>query len=80
MKFLVWCGCVTVCLSGLEMSAYTHDGWRWLWIPLLVFYGIAGAAFGLLGLAKLVAGKVGAGGASLFPAGRGHSPAPHKEE
>lgn len=57
MKFLIWCACVTVCLSGLQLSFFAHDGWRWVWIPILILYFFVGCVLGLLGIGRVVAGK-----------------------
>lgn len=80
MRFLIWCACVTVCLDGLELSLFARDGWRWAWIALLIFYGVAGVVLLGVTLAKLVTGKLGArlggqGGKSMGPI-----LAPRKEE
>lgn len=60
MKFLVWVGCVSIALDGLEQSLFMRDGWRWVWIVLLIFFIFCGCVLALVGLAKLVAGKSGA--------------------
>lgn len=80
MRFLVWCGCVTVCLDGLELSLFTHDGWKWVWIPLLIFYGLAGVVGVGITLAKLAAGKLGAGVGLRGDKSMGPTLAPRKTE
>lgn len=80
MKFLVWLGCVCISLDGLEQSLFMRDGWRWVWVSLLVFFILCGCVLALVGLAKLVAGKSGAWltrvrGMTPQP---GHAPEIHK--
>lgn len=60
MKFLVWVGLVSIALDGLEQSLFMHDGWRWVWVALLIFFILCGCVLALVGLAKLAAGKSGA--------------------
>lgn len=80
MKFLIWCACVTICCSGLQLSMFAHDHWKWFWIPVLSFYGLAGVVMGVVSLVKLATGKFGAGlaGRTSLPSKPGT--APHKEE
>lgn len=73
MKFIVWLGCVSIALDGLEQALFMRDGWRWFWIALLIFWFLSGCVLVLVGLAKIVAGKSGAwltrvGGGSKQPA------------
>lgn len=60
MKFIVWCACVSIALDGLEQSLFMRDGWRWVWIALLIFWLLCGCVLSLVGLARVVAGKSGA--------------------
>jgi len=80
MRFLVWCGCVTVCLVGLEVSLSGRDGWRWVWIPLLAFYGFAGIGIAVFGVVKILNGKLGAGLGRKELASLRATPAPRKPE
>lgn len=80
MRFLIWFACVTVCLSGLELSLFARDGWRWVWIPMLVLYGFVGVGLCLAGLLKLAAGKLGAGIGTKGGKGLSAIPAPRKDE
>lgn len=80
MRFLIWCACITVCLEGLELSLFAHDGWRWVWIALLIFYGFAGVVGLCLQLAKLVTGKLGAGIGKRGDGVSGPILAPRKQE
>jgi hypothetical protein len=61
VRFLTWCGCVTVALAGLELSLPAGDGWRWVWVALLVFYAFAGLGLVVARLFKAVAGRGGLG-------------------
>ena len=80
MRFLVWCGCVTVCLAGLELSLFARDGWRWVWIPMLIFYGLAGIGITLFSVAKILNGKLGAGVGRKELGRIGATPAPSKSQ
>jgi len=80
VRFLVWCGCITICLSGLELSLYAHDSWRFVWISLLVFYGFAGVVLMAVRAGQLLAGKLGAGVVSRGGKTVGPTLAPRREE
>ncbi|MBA0084824.1 MAG: hypothetical protein HRJ53_07505 [Acidobacteria bacterium Pan2503] len=80
MSFLVWCGCVTVCLAGLELSLFARDGWRWLWIPLLTFYGLAGLGLAIYRVVRVAAGKLSSGVALKGVPRQDATPATRKDE
>jgi hypothetical protein len=80
MKFLYWSVGVMQILTGFMLAWSIAPAWRWVWITAAIFWFFVGVVFGVLGLSKLVAGKLGAGGARGSRAGSPHSPAPQKEE
>ncbi len=80
MKVLYWSVGVMQILTGFMLAWSIAPAWRWGWLTLAVYWVFVGAVLGVLGLAKLVSGKVGAGGARAFQAGKPHSPAPQQEE
>lgn len=80
MRFLIWCACVTISLDGLELSLFARDGWRWVWIAVLIFYGLAGILGVGIALAKLVSGKLGAGVGLRVDKTMGPTLAPRKQE
>jgi hypothetical protein len=80
MKFLHWTVGVMQILTGIMLAWSIAPGWRWLWITAAVFWFFVGCVLGVLSISKLVAGKLGAGGARAFTAGKPHSPAPQKED
>lgn len=80
MKALTWSLAAFVALLALELARYTHDGWAWVWIALLGFWIFAGVVMGLVALAKLVTGRVGAGLPGRMSLPSKAAPAPHKEE
>lgn len=80
MKFLYWSVGVLQILTGFMLAWSIAPAWRWVWITCAVYWFFAGIVFAVLGLSKLVTGRVGAG---LLPKTRAGSPAaaaPHKEE
>jgi hypothetical protein len=80
MRFLYWCVGVMQILTGFMLAWSIAPAWRWVWIACAVFWFFAGLV--LLGwkLAKLAAGKVGAGGPRSLKGTSPGTPAPHKEE
>lgn len=80
MKVLYWSVGVMQILTGFMLAWSVAPAWRWLWITAAVYWFFVGVVLGLAGLTKLVAGKVGAGGARVNAGTRPHPPAPQKEE
>ena len=80
MKFLHWCVGAMQILTGFMLAWSIAPGWRWVWIAIAVFWFFAGAVIGTVTLAKLVAGKVGAGGLARLGRPQVTPPAPKKEE
>ncbi len=80
MKLLTWLLGVMVILLGLELRSVGPGGWTAVWMSAAVLWFFAGVVMGGISLAKLVAGKVGAG-VLRGPLGRPAAAAPpHKEE
>jgi hypothetical protein len=79
MKFLVWMLGVMVIYLGMETTAAAAPRWWWVWIASAVLWFFAGCGLALSGVAKLVSGKVGAGGWAGVRAKAPAQPAPHKE-
>ena len=80
MKFLNWCVGAMQILTGFMLAWSVAPAWRWVWIAIAVFWFFAGAVIGTVTLAKLVAGKVGAGAWNKKAPGAQLAPAPKKEE
>lgn len=80
MKFLTWCVGVMMILLGLQSRTAAPSGWTAVWYSIAVLWFFAGCAVAGVSLAKLVAGKVGAGALSGLRTPRSPAPAPHKEE
>jgi hypothetical protein len=80
MKFLYWSVGVMQILTGFMLAWSIAPAWRWVWITAAVVWFFAGVVLGLLGLSRLVAGKVGAGGGAGLPRRTTTPPAPQKEE
>jgi hypothetical protein len=80
MRFLTWLLGVMVVLLALEISRDELAGWTAVWITAAIVWFFAGAFSGLVALAKLTSGKVGAGGALRRAMQQPQAPAPHKEE
>jgi hypothetical protein len=80
MKFLYWSVGVMQILTGFMLAWSIAPAWRWVWITAAVYWFFAGVGAAGFALAKLVAGKVGAGARSLPKGTPTVLPAPHKEE
>ena len=80
MKVLYWSVGVMQILTGFLLAWSVAPAWRWVWITLAVYWFFVGVVLSLASLAKLVAGKVGAGGAGARGNARPLPPAPQKEE
>ncbi len=80
MKFLTWLLGVMVILLGVQVRGSAPSGWTAVWMSAAVLWFFAGVVMGGISLAKLVAGKVGAGALSGLSSRRPPAPAPHKEE
>lgn len=80
MRFLYWCVGVMQILTGFMLAWSIAPGWRWVWTTCAVFWFFVGAVLGLVSLAKLVSGKVGAGVLGRRASSASPAPAPHKEE
>lgn len=80
MKFLYWSVGVFQIVTGFMLAWSIAPGWRWVWVTAAVYWFFVGIVLGVVGIGKLVAGKMGAGlaGKSLFPSKP--APALHKEE
>jgi len=80
MKFLYWSVGVLQIFTGLMLAWSIAPAWRWVWITCAIYWFFAGIVFAVLGLGKLVAGKVSAGraGKSLLPSQP--APAQHNKE
>lgn len=80
MKFLCWCVGLMQIFTGFMLAGSIAPGWRWVWTTCLVVWFFAGAVLALAGLAKLVAGKVGAGVLGRRASSASPALAPQKEE
>jgi len=80
MKFLYWCVGAMQILTGFMLAWSIAPGWRWVWITLAVYWFFVGGVTAAVAVAKLVAGKVGAGALRGLRPGSPAAPAPHKEE
>ncbi len=80
MKFLVWCVGAMQIVTGFVLAYTTAPGSRWVWIIISVYWFFVGVIAAGTSLAKLVAGKVGAGAFAGLGGRRPGAPAPHKEE
>jgi hypothetical protein len=80
MKFLYWCvGCMQI-LTGLMLAWSIAPAWRWVWLPIAVYWFLVGSVLGVMGLAAIVSGKWQVGGARGIRAGGPHSPTPKQED
>jgi hypothetical protein len=80
VKFLVWSAGAIEILAGLMLAWSVAPAWKWVWLALAVLWFFAGVTIGLVALAKLVTGKVGAGALRSRLGAVSGAPAPHKEE
>jgi hypothetical protein len=80
MKFLYWSVGVMQVLTGFMLAWSIAPAWRWVWTTAAVYWFFVGCVLGVLGLSRLVASKVGVGGARGNAVGRPHPPAAQKEE
>lgn len=80
MKFLYWCVGVLQILTGFMLAWSVAPAWHWVWISVAIFWLFAGVSAGVVSLAKLVAGKVGAGGRARALWTASKPPTPDKEE
>jgi hypothetical protein len=80
VKFLTWLLGVMLLLLALEVTSTTGARWTAVWITAAIVWLFAGAGAALVSLAKLAAGKVGAGAPFRFKPPGSTAPAPHKEE
>ena len=80
MRFLTWLLGVFVLLLALEYTRAAGTGWTAVWVTAMVTWFFTGAGLAVVGVAKLVTGKLGAGALSGLSRTRPPAPAPHKEE
>ena len=80
MKCLCWCVGVMQIFTGFMLAWSIAPGWRWVWTTCAVLWVFAGAVLGLVALAKLVSGRVGAGVMGRRASSASPAPAPHEEE
>jgi hypothetical protein len=79
MRFLYWCVGVLQILTGFMLAWSIAPAWRWVWIVAAVFWLFTGASLAVLGTARLVSRKVGAG-VGWRAARRGDIPPQPKKE
>jgi len=80
VKFLHWSVGVMQILTGIMLAWSIAPAWRWVWVTAALLWFFVGVVLGVVGLSKLVAGKVGGAGRGSTAAGRPHQPTPQKEE
>jgi hypothetical protein len=80
VKTLTWLLGVMMILLELQTSTCGQSRWTALSLAAAVLWFFVGVVAGLVSLAKLVAGKAGAGALSGLVPTRGTAPAPKKEE
>jgi hypothetical protein len=67
-------------LSGLQLSYFAHDGWRFAWYPILAFYFFAGLVLVGAWVIRTTTGKGGLGALRGLQEGRRGAPGPTHED
>ncbi len=80
MKFMLWLLGVMMILLGLQAKGAGPSGWTAVWYSIAVLWFFAGVVAACTSLAKLVAGKVGAGAIAGLSGRRPGAPAPKQED
>lgn len=80
MKALIWLLGVMVVLLGLSDRRVDSSAWTAVWIGAAVLWFFVGVVLGIVGGAKLMHDKIGAGLNAASLRARREVPAPHKEE
>ncbi len=80
MRALTWLVGVLVILLGFATGAARSSMWTAVWIAAAVLWFFVGVGLGVAQLAKLVAGKIGAGAVGSRASLRGTTPAPKTDE
>lgn len=80
MRALTWLVGVLVILLGLNAGASRSSGWAAVWIASAALWFFVGVGLGVTSLAKLVAGKVGAGLNAAPRRPRPGAPAPGSDD
>ncbi len=80
MKFMFWSLGVLQILTGFVLAWTIAPAWKWVWITCAIYWIFVGVIAAGIAMAKLVAGKVGAGGVRRLVTSAGATPAPKKED
>lgn len=80
MRALTWLVGVLVILLGLNAGASRSSGWAAVWVASAALWFFVGVGLSVTSLAKLVAGKVGAGALGARAAPGVVRPAPKTDE
>jgi len=77
---MTWLVGVLVILLGFAVGTARPGNWTAIWITVAVLWFFVGVGLGVVSIAKLVSGKVGAGAWASRAAPAGNRPAPKTDE